>query len=194
LFRYVLFSVVGGAVAIAFGVSVLWRPVARRYAAAALLAWLPVGLLLHVRGLETYGPTKQMIGFADDTTKALGLDVVFDSSLDYLQAYYYADPAARLHMFHLMDAEGQLRFNDDDTMARAFAGLGQFTDIQVFDRRAFVRAHPRFAVVSSVRFKAGWILPTLLSDERATVTLVREEKPFTAYLVTCPDAATAMAR
>jgi hypothetical protein len=110
--------------------------------------------------------------------------VVFDSNFDYLQHFYYAPSDVRPHTFHLVDAADQLRYNEDDTMAHALPGLARFSDIQIIDKTEFVRAHPRFVVVSSVRFKDGWILPALLADERLTVTLVREEKPLVAYLVT----------
>jgi hypothetical protein len=54
----------------------------------------------------------------------------------------------------------------------------------VKSREDFLRTHRRFAVISSVRFTDGWILPMLVDDKRATVTFVREEKPLTVYLVT----------
>jgi hypothetical protein len=185
-YKYVLFAIVGGAAAAALGATALWAAgrQTRRYAAAALLAWLPIAIMLRYRSLETFGPTNQMLKFAESTAETLGVDVVFDNNFDYLQFHYYGRAAARPRMFHFMDGEAQLKFNEDDTMVHAFTGLGQFTDIQVVDRRAFLRTHPRFAVISSVRFRDGWILPATLEDPGATVTLVREEKPLTAYLVT----------
>jgi 4-amino-4-deoxy-L-arabinose transferase-like glycosyltransferase len=188
VYRYVLFTLVGASVATAIGAARFWAGsrVVRERCAAVLLAWLPISMLLTYKSLDTYGPTNRMIQFAQETAETLHADVVFDSNFDYLQNFYYGPEATRGRMFHLVDAESQLRFNEDDTMVHALAGLGQFTDIQVIDLTAFLRAHPRFAVISSVRFKDGWILPALV-DKRATVTLVREEKPLLAYVVTVSD-------
>ncbi len=186
VYRYVLFAIVGGTLALALAASRLWAeaPVVRRRCAAVFLAWLPVSLLLQLKAIDTHGPKDRMIRFTQTTAEALDADVVMDSNFDYLQYHHYGPAATRSRVFHLVDAESQLRFNDDDTMVHAFAGLSKFTDIQVIDRAEFLRTHHRFVLISSVRFTDGWILPSLVADKRATVSLVREEKPLLAYLVT----------
>jgi hypothetical protein len=186
VFRYVLFAVVGGSAATALGISRLGagNPIWRRRLVAALLAWLPVALVMQYRSLETHAPVRSLIQAAQSTAESLDADIVFDSNFDYLQYVHYAGEGAGARMFHLMDAEAQLRYNDDDTMAQVFAQLQQFVDLHVETPEAFLSTHRRFVVISSVRFTDGWILPMLVADRRATVTLVGEEKPITLYLVT----------
>jgi hypothetical protein len=186
VFRYVLFAVVGGSAAMALGIRRLGAgdPIWRRRLAVALLAWLPVALMMHYRALETHAPVRKLVDVARSTAESLDVDIVFDSNFDYLQYVHYAGEGAGARMFHLMDAEAQLRYNDDDTMAQVFAKLQQFVDLHVETREAFLSTHRRFAVISSVRFTDGWILPMLVADERATIALVGEEKPITIYLVT----------
>lgn len=186
VFRYVLFAVVGGSAATSLGISRLGAgdPIWRRRLVAALLAWLPVALVMQYRSLETHAPVRSLIQLAQSTANSLDADIVFDSNFDYLQYVHYAGEGAGSRMFHLMDAEAQLRYNDDDTMAQVFAKLQQFVDLHVETREAFLSTHRRFVVISSVRFTDGWILPMLVADRRATIALIGEEKPITLYLVT----------
>jgi hypothetical protein len=182
--RYAVFSVAGTAVALAWAVVgpthggngrralVLW----------VLLAWTPVHLAMEYRDIEPVQKTRALLDFARSVRDAYGVEVVFDSPLEYLRARHLASASERQHMYHLIDFDAQVRHNDDDTIARALTQAQRYVDLNAIETKVFLGAHRRFAVISSAGFRAGWILPHLL-EANAEIALGSERKPFMAFLV-----------
>lgn len=182
-FRYVLFTVVGAAAAIGMAVATGDK---RRdgLCATLLLAWLPVHLAVAYRDVPNNAATRAMLEFVNELPPGV---VVVDAQLEFVPAWYQADPQTRSRFRHLYDAAASMKYIRSETQARTFSAMQRFVDLGVQPAQEFVRENPNFLLVSSVGFDAGWLLPWLVEDVHARVTLVREHKPFLAYQVEIPS-------
>jgi hypothetical protein len=106
-----------------------------------------------------------------------------DDALDFMRSQHYAPAALRSRLFHLLDPPATLRISGDDTIPLAFTGLGRHRPVPVVALAAFVRARPRFLLLSRSSYKHSWIVPRLLEHRGLDVRLLAREGDLVAYLV-----------
>lgn len=185
-FRYALFTVLGACLLIPFALSRLARPRVAAAAVALLLLLLPVGLRRHLEG-PTIATALRHTAFAAGQIARHDADALVDDGVDFLQSLHLTRPEARQRLFHPLDVAATLRFTGNDTTPRALTGLDRYHDVNVVELQEFLRARPRFLLLSRVSYKGSWIVSRLLEDSTLRLTLVAREGDLLSYLVTRVD-------
>ena len=187
LFRYGLVTVIGACVLLGWLLVLPGARAVERLAIVALLVAVPLRLKEHLNHAGTVAALGAYSSYATRLADCFDTIAVFDSPLDFLPVYHSDRAGTESRFYHPEDAEAELRFNDDDTTARAFAGLGRYRDVHAPPFQGFVSSHRRFLLVTRPSYRHTWIPPSAARGAGARLELVSVEGDMSAYLVTLPE-------
>jgi hypothetical protein len=144
--RYVLFAIVGFAIAIPLA---SWRLTRGNHLADAVLC-----LTLILPFVKEAGQTLQAERWilanpvADRRLIMRRLTspepLVLSCGIDYLQLWYYAPPELQNRAFYVAEPEAELRETHTDTVDRGYLALARWTSVPVTDYSAFAANHQTF--------------------------------------------------
>ena len=154
--RYVLFTIVGGVLAL---VLVLWW-LAPPNGLAELAAVVCVIVASVNVGTRIFSDHEQYPNQLE--RRPLLMDRLFRSSdpivitggVDYVEIWYYTPPTAKPRALFLGDPAGELRENRADSVSRGYSALARWTPLPVVPIDEFVASHRRFWMYS---FGPDWI-------------------------------------
>ena len=171
--RYALPLVIGAALAISLGMSLLvggTRPAAAVFALVLVTGFgTDVYASLRLSSMAFVSPIDQR----PVLTSALHepKPVVVTGGLMFLQLWYYTEPTARVRLVYLSDPREAYKYTGADTIDRGLIALARRAPINVEAYDRFTSKYPEFHVYTA---GAGWLL-TRLTDDKVPVDEVARE-------------------
>ena len=154
--RYVLFTIVGGVLAL---VLVLWW-LAPPNGLAELAAVVCVIVASVNVGTRIFSDHEQHLNQLErrpllmDRLVRSSDPIVITGGVDYVEIWYYTPPIAKPRALFLGDPAGELRENRADSVSRGYSALARWTPLPVVPIDEFVASHRRFWMYS---FGPDWI-------------------------------------
>lgn len=192
--RYVMLSVLGSTLLVSHfayrlgGGSERFRRIAVCFLATlCLIPWTAVqGFKLAVMA----SPAQQILSRAKLPLEA-GLPVLFDGELDFLEYWYYSDPATQSRLYFPLNRAAAVKYRGADTSLRSLAVASTFRELHAVDYDRFLAEHREFMVVRMR--EEGWVVQSLMADGAQVRLMSLDKKPGyfvdTAYVyrVTMPE-------
>ena len=180
--RYVLFTIVGGVLAL---VLVLWW-LAPPNGLAEIAAVVGVIVASVNVGTRVFSDHEQHLNQLE--RRPLLMDrlvrspdpIVITGGVDYVEIWYYTPPTAKPRALFLDDPAGELRENRADSVSRGYSALARWTPLPVVPIDEFVASHRRFWMYS---FGPDWIERSLTRRGATLIEHGRDRKRGRLYEV-----------